>query len=293
MSNGYLCHYGIQGMKWGVRRYQNPDGSLTSEGRARYSAGHKFYRIQSTNKSDAKEMPRLYVTATKEDSSKYNYILGLKKVAQNGKAVIAEYKNVKELSIPSVKEQEKIERELLKRPEVREDIITSLNRKRVEHGSPEYTEKELKKVNKWLDYNPKKEALERIAAVPLLLVVPTLYSDITARDKWRMRTLRSTQGDQDAKVFNKANDEAFTSKGYNAYRDLYDITNKKLDVKTPLVILNPNKNLKQSGRRNMTQEDYIDAYKHYNDSFFTKEEKVVTGALEMWKKALEYNEQHP
>lgn len=293
MSNGYLCHYGILGMKWGVRRYQNHDGSLTSEGRARYSAGNKFYRIQSTNKSDAKEMPRLYVTATKEDSSKYNYILGLKKVAQNGKAVIAEYKNVKELSIPSVKEQEKIERELLKRPEVREDIIASLNRKRVEHGSPEYTEKELKKVNKWLDYNPKKEALERVAAVPLLLVVPTLYSDITARDKWRMRTLRSTQGDQDAKVFNKANDEAFTSRGYNAYRDLHDITNKKLDVKTPLVILNPNKNLKQSGRRNMTQEDYIDAYKYYNDSFFTKEEKVVAGALEMWKKALEYNEQHP
>ena len=31
-----LYHYGIKDMKWGRRRYQNPDGTLTPEGRARY-----------------------------------------------------------------------------------------------------------------------------------------------------------------------------------------------------------------------------------------------------------------
>lgn len=31
-----LAHHGILGMKWGVRRYQNEDGSLTSAGRIRY-----------------------------------------------------------------------------------------------------------------------------------------------------------------------------------------------------------------------------------------------------------------
>lgn len=32
----YLAHHGIKGQKWGVRRFQNEDGSLTSAGRQRY-----------------------------------------------------------------------------------------------------------------------------------------------------------------------------------------------------------------------------------------------------------------
>lgn len=37
----HLAHHGIEGQKWGVRRYQNEDGTLTEEGKARY---YKHYQ---------------------------------------------------------------------------------------------------------------------------------------------------------------------------------------------------------------------------------------------------------
>ena len=36
MDNSNLNHSGIKGMKWGVRRYQNKDGTLTEAGKKRY-----------------------------------------------------------------------------------------------------------------------------------------------------------------------------------------------------------------------------------------------------------------
>lgn len=36
MENRELYHWGVKGMKWGVRRYQNKDGTLTNAGQRRY-----------------------------------------------------------------------------------------------------------------------------------------------------------------------------------------------------------------------------------------------------------------
>lgn len=56
-----LCHHGVFGMKWGIRRYQNPDGSLTDEGRKRYL------------KEDSDERKALDQAAANKASAEYRF----------------------------------------------------------------------------------------------------------------------------------------------------------------------------------------------------------------------------
>lgn len=47
-------HYGVPGQKWGTRRYQNPDGSLTAEGREHYGLGYTNGKTDSYSGKHAK-----------------------------------------------------------------------------------------------------------------------------------------------------------------------------------------------------------------------------------------------
>lgn len=58
-----LFHHGIKGQKWGVRRYQNPDGTLTTEGKERLVY---VRRAKSASKTKDK-MDKLYSKMSKED----------------------------------------------------------------------------------------------------------------------------------------------------------------------------------------------------------------------------------
>lgn len=47
-----LRHFGVPGMKWGVRRYQNKDGSLTSAGKKKYKARESDSSVTKKVKND-------------------------------------------------------------------------------------------------------------------------------------------------------------------------------------------------------------------------------------------------
>ena len=59
-----IYHHGIIGQKWGVRRYQNPDGSLTAAGQKRYAKTVDKYVSQS-NKNNPKAGENFYKSMNK------------------------------------------------------------------------------------------------------------------------------------------------------------------------------------------------------------------------------------
>lgn len=83
MNNDFLSHHGIVGQKWGVRRYQNPDGSLTDAGKKRYGAttlsSDVVYR-RITDDPNARVTQGAFVSYQPKDVEAFRGIFGMQNV---------------------------------------------------------------------------------------------------------------------------------------------------------------------------------------------------------------------
>jgi hypothetical protein len=62
---GELYHHGIKGQKWGVRRFQNKDGSLTPAGRRRYDEPNVERNRNAKVENNSKKQKRYKIPENK------------------------------------------------------------------------------------------------------------------------------------------------------------------------------------------------------------------------------------
>ena len=102
IKNNVLGHSGIKGQKWGIRRFQNEDGSLTEEGKKRYG-NPETYRAVAKEASSLEE-------ATKGASSAVSTAASIINTQRGSKAIRKDYSNLSDKEL-----QEKINRLNLER----------------------------------------------------------------------------------------------------------------------------------------------------------------------------------
>lgn len=89
MENNSLAHWGIKGMKWGRRRYQNADGSLTPAGKKRYDDSHEDYRRAHDNKKVSQMSDRELQARNNRLQMEQNYARLTQKTSKGKKMVNA------------------------------------------------------------------------------------------------------------------------------------------------------------------------------------------------------------
>lgn len=78
----YLKHYGVLGMKWGIRRYQNADGTLTEAGKKRYGTIQAYEWDKNRRLARNEKIKKVAKVAGKIGASALLAYLGVNGVAQ-------------------------------------------------------------------------------------------------------------------------------------------------------------------------------------------------------------------
>lgn len=207
--NNTIQHYGIKGMKWGIRRYQNKDGSLTSEGKRRRSIHANTDDIIVKKGTIAQ---RLSTIGNEANSDRHAYISFKPKDNE---------KYLKEWGLEGYKYQ----------LEVTKDLVIPAYNKRVEMALKAIRNADINKV-----YNDVNNLRYRNAAKALIRQAKDdTVSQLTDR-AYKSFASSLTESEYNRKIFFNE----LKKNGYNAVID----DNDRGWTDTPVIVFNRQKNLK-------------------------------------------------
>lgn len=222
----FLEHYGIKGMRWGIRR-QDPSGggpapNVGAPGVTARADGsisiEKGASLQRLVRSNGKSMPMkglTYASMLEYDNARYIKTIGGKGFLGGGRDQILGLTATKKIEAPSRDEATRMVSEMmLKNPEFRK-------RNTILFGGP-ISDREL----------------ERIRQDPVGKDARTLY------EMTNTKMTLSGDFDPDAPYVQKALREEVLSRGYNALRDENDAGGRNPLAKAPIIIFNPEDSLK-------------------------------------------------
>lgn len=96
-----LTHHGIKGQKWGIRRFQNKDGTLTPKGKKRYKDSSEDVKKMSNDelrsRIDRMRNEKRYMDLTKKESKISKAADAIKKKSDTGSKVADTNKNLSKL----------------------------------------------------------------------------------------------------------------------------------------------------------------------------------------------------
>ena len=247
ISYDEIKHHGIKGQKWGVRRYQNKDGSLTKAGLKRYQneVNSKERKIKegtelqtiTSRKYDPSKTSRLYTSYTDYDKNMYKDLMGNFMYNERG------YDNTfvvkKDLTVASDKQVV--------------DAFVKLAK-----DNPVQVARDMAKA-----YNATGPFMTRTADT-YKKKLSEIDNDKQAR-KLAEEFVSTTIMSNKAKVTNENFYGYLVKKGFDAISDTND---RKGDAVDPLIILNLDK-IELKGSIKMSKEDL----EHYSDYVSSKEHR--------------------
>lgn len=238
-----IRHHGIKGQKWGVRRFQNEDGTLTEAGKARYetvSPGPSdYYTVKKgtrtqryTTNANETGNHRKYVTYTDNDNEIYDSFYP---------KAIADYNLSPAGDNPDVRIY-KVANTLVK------DIKVANADAYMSTFIEMYADKSVRDLNPYMRYNDPRTFMEKILGKDASLdrIKAANMENIDAARKSFDRDL-TLNGKTAADFLDR-----MRNKGYDAIEDQYS---KRIDgTDGPLIVLDPQKTLRQTSIKELTKQ---------------------------------------